>query len=126
MAVKLLSLLLVALLIYTDFCFADTSANNLIVLEEACNSLSKALSFLGSIADRLTLDGLLGVVIAREQSKSLLEVIDAKIGHIGSESNVSRILFIKHKLTEVHRKSVQVSTAVPYVWRQDPQYFRGK
>lgn len=126
MAVKLLSLILVAFVIYTKSCFADTSTDNLIVLQQACNSLSEALSFFSSIADRLTLDSLLGVVIAREQSKSLLELIDAKTGHSRNEGNTSQILFVKHKLTEVHRKSVQVSMALPYAWRQDPQYFRGK
>lgn len=126
MAIKLVSLLLIAFVIYKHSCLADTSSNNLIVLQQACNSLSEALSFLGSVADRLTLDGLLGVVIAREQSKSLLELIDANTAHNTNVANTSQVFFIKHKLTEVHQKSVQVSTAMPYAFRQDPQYFRGK
>ena len=125
MAIKLVSLLLVALLSYSEPSSADTSADHLILLRQACDSLSKALSFLSNVADRLTLDGLLGVVIAREQSKSLLELIDANTGH-SADHNTSQVLFVKRKLSEVHQRAVQVSTAMPYAWRQDPQYFCGK
>lgn len=94
------------------------------LLERTLLSLLKGLSFLENVKNHLTLDAMLGVVIVREQSNSLLRLLDESL--LGWSKPNAQFFLIKRQLVELHSKASKVSMMMPLVWRQDPHYFQGK
>ena len=93
------------------------------LLERACNSMLRGLTFFSQMKEYLTVDAMLGVVIVREQSDSMLRILAANTVPFRSSPQHQ---FIRQKLLELHRRSLEVTMAMPHTVRQDPLYFQGK
>ena len=102
------------------------SKNLLELLNRTSKSISDALIYLNTVKPYLTVDGLLGVIMVREQSTTLLRLLKHinVHHHLKFVSNI-QTHFIRRNLKKLESQSNTVAAAIQHTGWQDPAYFQG-
>lgn len=103
---------------------SDLEEKNL--LQDIIESIDQSLNYMKREQLHLTVDALLGIVIVREQSKSLFQILETK-STIINEYNAMKIELLKSQLKKLNKKSNEIiQAAIVEVITNDSHYFNCK
>jgi len=93
------------------------------MIGQVSNSIKHTLTFLDTVKTQLTIDGVLGAVVVREQCKSTLRML-VTTGHLHQFAPQAHS--VKRELEELISRANQVAMAIPRIRLQDSAYFESK
>lgn len=100
--------------------------NRTSLMKRTVKSMHQSLDYLASVQHSLTVDGLLGVIIVKHQTDSLINAVNHNLNSLMLLSDKSHLRQLNAKLLQLNEHAKQViSASILQVFFKNPLYFQG-